>query len=85
MIGEGAVVEGSVERCVVWPGAYVGPREHLVEVVRAGLARAKAQGKRLGRQARAYTSAATADDFEAVRAHLGIPKLDLYGVSYGPT
>jgi pimeloyl-ACP methyl ester carboxylesterase len=40
-------------------------------------------GKRLGRQARAYTSAATADDFEAVRAHLGIAKLDLYGVSYG--
>src|SRR3954470_12837825 len=40
-------------------------------------------GKRLGRHARAYTSAATADDFEAVRAHLGIPKLDLYGVSYG--
>ena len=40
-------------------------------------------GTRLGRQARAYTSAATADDFEAVRAHLGIPKLDLYGVSYG--
>jgi pimeloyl-ACP methyl ester carboxylesterase len=40
-------------------------------------------GKRLGRQSRAYTSAATADDFEAVRAHLGIPKLDLYGVSYG--
>jgi pimeloyl-ACP methyl ester carboxylesterase len=39
--------------------------------------------KRLGRQARAYTSAATADDFEAVRAHLGIPRLDLYGVSYG--
>ena len=40
-------------------------------------------GRRLGRQARAYTSAATADDFEAVRAHLGIPKLDLCGVSYG--
>jgi pimeloyl-ACP methyl ester carboxylesterase len=37
----------------------------------------------MGRQARAYTSATTADDFEAVRAHLGIPKLDLYGVSYG--
>jgi hypothetical protein len=36
VVGEGAVVEGSVERCVVWPGAYVGPREHLVEVVRAG-------------------------------------------------
>jgi pimeloyl-ACP methyl ester carboxylesterase len=41
-------------------------------------------GKRLGRQARAYTSAATADDLEAVRAHLGIPKLDLYGVSTVP-
>ena len=40
-------------------------------------------GRKLGRQTRAYTSAATADDFEAVRAHLGIPKLDLYGVSYG--
>jgi pimeloyl-ACP methyl ester carboxylesterase len=40
-------------------------------------------GKRLGREARAYASAATADDFEAVRAHLGIPKLVLYGVSYG--
>jgi pimeloyl-ACP methyl ester carboxylesterase len=34
-------------------------------------------------QARAYTSAATADDFEAVRAHLGIPRLDLLGQSYG--
>jgi pimeloyl-ACP methyl ester carboxylesterase len=40
-------------------------------------------GNRLGRRARAYTSAATADDFEAVRAHLRIPKLDLYGLSYG--
>ena len=40
-------------------------------------------GKRLGRQARAYTNAATADDMEAVRKHLGIPKLDLYGVSTG--
>jgi hypothetical protein len=38
----------------------------------------------LGRQARAYTSAAaTGDDLEAVRAHLDIPKLDLYGVTYG--
>jgi N-acetyl-alpha-D-muramate 1-phosphate uridylyltransferase len=36
VIGKGAVVEGSVERCVVWPGAYVGPQERLVEVVRAG-------------------------------------------------
>lgn len=36
VIGEGAVVEGLVERCVVWDGAYVGPDEHLADVVRAG-------------------------------------------------
>jgi pimeloyl-ACP methyl ester carboxylesterase len=55
-----------------------------VPATRQGFVRAIGRcGKRLGRQARAYTSAATADDFEAVRAHLGIPKLDLYGVSYG--
>ncbi len=35
VIGEGAVVEGTVDRCVVWPGSVVGPGEHLVEVVRA--------------------------------------------------
>ena len=51
---------------------------------RKGLVRAVARcGRRLGRQARAYTAAATADDFEAVRERLGIPKLDLYGVSSG--
>ena len=51
---------------------------------RKGLVRAVARcGRRLGRQARAYTAAATADDFEAVRKRLGIPKLDLYGVSSG--
>lgn len=36
VIGDGAVVDGSVERCVVWDGAYVAPGEHLVEVIRAG-------------------------------------------------
>lgn len=36
VVGAGAVVEGALERCVVWPGAYVGPGEHLVEAVRAG-------------------------------------------------
>ncbi|MGN6301109.1 MAG: nucleotidyltransferase family protein [Angustibacter sp.] len=36
VVGAGAVVEGSLERCVVWPGAYVGPDEHLVDTVRAG-------------------------------------------------
>jgi pimeloyl-ACP methyl ester carboxylesterase len=51
---------------------------------RKGLVRAIERcGRRLGRQARAYTAAATADDIEAVRAHLGIRKLDLYGVSTG--
>lgn len=51
---------------------------------RRGFVRAIARcGKRLGRQRRAYTSAATADDFEAVRARLGLAKLDLFGLSYG--
>jgi pimeloyl-ACP methyl ester carboxylesterase len=55
-----------------------------VPATREGFVRAVARCRRvLGRQARAYTSAATADDFEAVRAQLGIPKLDLYGISYG--
>lgn len=33
-----AVVEGTVERCVVWSGARVLPGEHLVECIRAGTA-----------------------------------------------
>ncbi|UFS99547.1 alpha/beta fold hydrolase [Nocardia huaxiensis] len=40
-------------------------------------------GEQLGERAAGYTSAATADDFDAVRAHLEIPKLVLYGISYG--
>lgn len=36
VVGDGAVVEGTVERCLVWDGAYVGPDEHLVECARAG-------------------------------------------------
>lgn len=36
VVGEGAVVEGTLERCVVWDGAWVGPEEHLVDAVRAG-------------------------------------------------
>ena len=35
VIGPGAVVEGVVERCVVWPGAKVRADEHLVECIRA--------------------------------------------------
>ncbi len=35
VIGDGAVVEGSVERSVVWPGAAVGPSERLTDAIRA--------------------------------------------------
>jgi MurNAc alpha-1-phosphate uridylyltransferase len=35
VIGAGAVVEGTVERSVVWPGARVAAGEHLVDAVRA--------------------------------------------------
>ncbi|MFE7313530.1 alpha/beta fold hydrolase [Streptomyces sp. NPDC057555] len=37
----------------------------------------------LGPKAAGYTSAATADDIDAIRAHLGVAKLSLYGLSYG--
>jgi pimeloyl-ACP methyl ester carboxylesterase len=40
-------------------------------------------GRELGERSRYYTSAATADDLDAVRAHLGIERLDLLGESYG--
>jgi NDP-sugar pyrophosphorylase family protein len=36
VIGAGAVVEGRVERSVVWPGGYVGPAEHLIGAIRYG-------------------------------------------------
>lgn len=35
VVGAGAVVEGIIERCVVWPGAHVGPDEHLLDAIRA--------------------------------------------------
>ncbi|MGA4837649.1 alpha/beta fold hydrolase [Streptomyces sp. G45] len=37
----------------------------------------------LGPRVAAYTSAATADDIDAVRARLGVSRLTLYGMSYG--
>ncbi|MBF6059895.1 alpha/beta fold hydrolase [Nocardia terpenica] len=40
-------------------------------------------GAQLGPRAAGYTSAATVDDFDAVRERLGIRKLVLYGISYG--
>jgi MurNAc alpha-1-phosphate uridylyltransferase len=36
IVGAGAHVEGSVRRCVIWPGAYVGPHERLADAIRAG-------------------------------------------------
>jgi N-acetyl-alpha-D-muramate 1-phosphate uridylyltransferase len=36
VVGTGAVVEGTLDRCVVWDGAFVGAAEHLEQVVRAG-------------------------------------------------
>ena len=35
VVGEGARVDGTVERCVVWPGSVVAAEEHLVDAVRA--------------------------------------------------
>lgn len=35
VIGPGAVVEGTVERSVVWPGSHVAAGEHLVDAIRA--------------------------------------------------
>ena len=34
VIGPGAQVAGRATRCVIWPGAVVGPQEDLVEVIR---------------------------------------------------
>jgi N-acetyl-alpha-D-muramate 1-phosphate uridylyltransferase len=36
VVGSGAVVEGAIDRCVVWDGAFVGHDEKLSRVVRAG-------------------------------------------------
>jgi pimeloyl-ACP methyl ester carboxylesterase len=40
-------------------------------------------GRELGQRAAHYGTAAVADDFEAVRAALGVDRLDLWGNSYG--
>ncbi|MFC7387928.1 alpha/beta hydrolase [Sphaerisporangium rhizosphaerae] len=49
----------------------------------AAVAAARACGRELGPTLRHYTTAAAADDIDAVRAHLGIDRLDLLGQSYG--
>jgi pimeloyl-ACP methyl ester carboxylesterase len=40
-------------------------------------------GASIADRIRFYTSAAAADDLDAIRAHLGIARLGLYGLSYG--
>ena len=34
VIGEGAIISGAIDRCVLWPGAVVNAGEHLVECIR---------------------------------------------------
>jgi pimeloyl-ACP methyl ester carboxylesterase len=61
-------------------------RQDLADVFdgSAGVSKAiGACGRELGSRARMYGSAAVADDFEAVRARLGLDRLDLWGNSYG--
>ncbi|NUS72578.1 MAG: nucleotidyl transferase [Corynebacteriales bacterium] len=36
VVGHGADVQGQLTRSVVWPDSYVGPKEHLIETIRAG-------------------------------------------------
>lgn len=63
--------------CGVDEGTFeVAPRESQ----RAAVAHC---ADRLGPRAAGYTSAATADDFDAVREHLGIDDVIAYGSSYG--
>lgn len=35
VIGPGAIVEGEIDQCVIWPGAHVRPNEHLTRAIRA--------------------------------------------------
>jgi NDP-sugar pyrophosphorylase family protein len=36
VVGADAIVDGDLTRSVVWPGGYVGPDEHLSDVIRVG-------------------------------------------------
>jgi hypothetical protein len=35
VVGAGATVEGTIDQCVIWPGAHVLPTEHLTRAIRA--------------------------------------------------
>ena len=35
VVGPGAIVEGEIDQCVIWPGAHVRPDEHLTRAIRA--------------------------------------------------
>ncbi|RBQ19413.1 alpha/beta hydrolase [Spongiactinospora rosea] len=62
--------------CGAEPLSLLKSREWLIDVVGRC-------GKRLGARAAGYTSAATADDLDAVRKRLGVGRVDLVGGSYG--
>jgi hypothetical protein len=34
VIGSGAIVDGTIERTVLWPGVHVASTEHLVDAIR---------------------------------------------------
>ncbi len=72
----GTGVSGPIDCDVTEREFQLGTREQQITA-------AQRCGERLGPRAAGYTTAATADDFDAVRAKLGIDKVVLYGISYG--
>jgi pimeloyl-ACP methyl ester carboxylesterase len=63
-------------RAISDPGLAFAPRSRVLAAVGAC-------GRELGNRVGLYGTAAVADDFEAVRAALGLERLDLLGGSYG--
>jgi pimeloyl-ACP methyl ester carboxylesterase len=63
-------------RSIADPGLVFGAPERFAAAIGAC-------GRELGRAAHLYDTAAVADDIDAVRAALGVERLDLWGDSYG--
>ena len=57
-------------------GLYFAPRNRFIAAIGAC-------GRELGERARHYGSATVADDYDAVRAALGLEQIDFWGDSYG--
>lgn len=55
----------------------------LAEYYRRGLETCVARWRAAGVAVKGYTTEQSADDVEALRKALGVPKLDLWGISYG--